>query len=137
MDKSSDFNKPGTDDEIEKIKKALIEKDFRFYVYSIAVFHTGIREVELLKVTLGMINMTKNEFNLPATMTKNGKSRIVPMNKYLKEYLIEMGFEKLPKDYYLFGSFKEPRVGNRGKNQFLPDFLPGPTPISRDTATAR
>lgn len=137
VDKSSDFNKPGTDDEIEKIKKALIEKDFRFYVYSIAVFHTGIREVELLKVTLGMINMTKNEFNLPATMTKNGKSRIVPINKYLKEYLIEMDFEKLPKDYYLFGSFKEPRVGNRGKNQFLPDFLPGPTPISRDTATAR
>lgn len=137
VDKSSDFNKPGTESEIEKIKKTLIEKDFRFYIYSIAVFHTGMREVELLKVTLGMVKMAKNEFHLPATMTKNGKARIVPMNKYLKEYLIEMNFEKLPKDYYLFGSFKEPRVGNRGKNQFLPDFLPGPTPISRDTATAR
>lgn len=137
VDKSSDFNKPGTESEIEKIKKTLIEKDFRFYVYSIAVFHTGMREVELLKVTLGMVKMAKNEFHLPATMTKNGKARIVPMNKYLKEYLVEMDFEKLPKDYYLFGSFKEPRVGNRGKNQFLPDFLPGPTPINRDTATAR
>ena len=137
VDKDSDFNKPGTEAEIEIIKKTLIEKDFRFYVYSIVIFHTGMREVELLKVTLGMVKMDKNEFHLPGTMTKNGKSRIVPMNKYLKEYLIEMDFEKLPKDYYLFGSFKEPKIGNRGKNQFLPDFIPGKTPISRDTATRR
>lgn len=137
VDKQSDFHKPGSDTEIETIKTTLIEKDFRFYIYSIAIFHTGMREVELLKVTIEMINLAKNEFTLPGTMTKNGKSRIVPINKYLKEYLIEMNLDKIPKQYYLFGSFKEPGIGNRGKNQTLPDFVPGPTHISRDTATRR
>ena len=137
VDKQSDFHKPASETEIETIKNTLIEKDFRFYVYSITIFHTGMREVELLKVTIEMINLTKNEFTLPGTMTKNGKARIVPINKFLKEYLVEMNLGKIPKQYYLFGSFKEPGIGNRGKNQTLPDFIPGPTHISRDTATRR
>jgi integrase len=127
VDKESDFNAPASEPEIERIKKHLIEKDFRFYVFSITVFHTGIRMIELLLIKLSMVNMIKNEIKLPATITKNGKARTVPINKHLKEYLEKMNFSDLPKEYFLFGSFKEPRMGNRGKNQTLPDFIPGPT----------
>jgi integrase len=137
VDKESDYNKPASDPDIEVIKKHLIEKDFRFYVFSITVFHTGIRMKELLLITLGMINMSKNEFNLIGAITKNGKARTVPINKHLKEYLIKMNFKDLPKDYYLFGSFKGRGEGNRGNNQLLIDFIPAPTPISRDTAGRR
>ena len=45
-----------------------------------------------------------------------------------------MEFEKLPKEYYLFGSFREAGKGNIGKYK---DFIPGPTKINRDTATKR
>jgi integrase len=137
VDKESDFHKPASDPDIDKIRNHLIEKDFRFYVFSITVFHTGIRMKELLLTTLSMVNMAKNEFNLIGAITKNGKARTVPINKHLKEYLFKMDFSKLPKDYYLFGSFKEPGMGNRGKNQHLIDFTPAPTPISRDTAGRR
>jgi integrase len=137
VDKESDFHKPASDPDIDKIRNHLIEKDFRFYVFSITVFHTGIRMKELLLTTLSMVNMAKNEFNLIGEITKNGKARTVPINKHLKEYLFKMDFSKLPKDYYLFGSFKEPGMGNRGKNQHLIDFTPAPTPISRDTAGRR
>jgi integrase len=144
--KDSSVNKPGSDSEIERIKNHLINKDFRFYVFSITVFHTGIRMKELLLVNLGMVDLNKDEFNLPGKtikngkeirLTKNGNARVVPINKYLKEYLIKMDFSHLPKDYYLFGSAKESGMGNRGKNQVLPDFLPGPTHVSRDTSGRR
>jgi integrase len=46
---------------------------------------------------------------LIGAITKNGKARTVPINKHLKEYLFKMDFSKLPKDYYLFGSFKNHR----------------------------
>jgi hypothetical protein len=45
-----------------------------------------------------------------------------------------MNFERLPKDYFLFGSFREKAKGNLGKHN---DFIPGPTKIKRDTATKR
>jgi hypothetical protein len=40
----------------------------------------------------------------------------------------------LPKDYYLFGSFREVGKGNIGKHV---DFIPAPTQLKRDTATKR
>lgn len=138
VDKTSSFNSPASEKEIEKIKNTLIEKDFNFYIFCITVFHTGIRPAELLRVNLGMINLAKNEFNLPATITKNKTARTVPINKYLKEYLIEINFSKLPKNYYLFGSLKSPGKGKKKKeNKLIPDFVPSPNPVVRKTASIR
>ena len=138
VDKTSSFNAPASDSEIETIKKTLIEKDFNFYVFCITIFHTGIRPAELLKTTLKMINLERNEFNLPATITKNKTARSVPINKYLKEYLLDINFSKLPKDYYLFGSLKSPGKGRKKKeNKLLPDFVPSIFPTIRKTASMR
>lgn len=138
VDKTSSFNAPASDSEIETIKKTLIEKDFNFYVFCITIFHTGIRPAELLKTTLKMINLDRDEFNLPATITKNKTARSVPINKYLKEYLLDINFSKLPKDYYLFGSLKSPGKGRKKKeNKLLPDFVPSIFPTIRKTASMR
>lgn len=138
VDKTSLLNAPASETEIETIKKTLIEKDFNFYIFCITIFHTGIRPAELLKTTLKMINLERNEFNLPATITKNKTARTVPINKHLKEYFIDINFSKFPKDYYLFGSFKSPGIGKKKKeNKLIPDFLPGPTLVIRKTASMR
>lgn len=138
VDKESKFNNPASDLDIETIKKTLIDKDYNFYLFCITIFHTGIRPVELLKVTLGMLSLVNDEFHLPSTITKNKKSRTVPINKYLKEHYIKMNFSKLPKDYYLFGSFKSPGKGKKKKeNKLKPDFLPSPLPIIRKHASIR
>lgn len=129
---------PASDKQMEVIKKELIENHPNFYKYIRLIFDLGIRPVEILSIQLSMIDMENNIIQLIPKNTKGRqKYRTLPINKYLKAYLESMKFKELPKDYYLFGSFKEPKIGNRGKNQFLLDFLPAPTHINRDTATRR
>lgn len=127
---------PPTDQEMNIIKTELIKNHPNFYNYISVIFHLGIRPEEILKIRLSMVDMDKNVITLPPNITKNRKKyRIMPINKHLKRDLETMSFRELPKDYFLFGSFKEAGLGNRGKNQFLPDFIPGITHINRDTAT--
>lgn len=129
---------PPTDDEMNTIKTELKKNHRNFYNYISVIFHLGIRPEEILLIRLSMVDMDKNLIQLiPRNTKKRKKYRTLPINKYLKEDLETMNFRNLPKDYFLFGSFKEPQIGNRGNNQFLPDFVPGPTHINRDTATRR
>jgi len=129
---------PPTDEQWAKIKTELKKNHPNFYNYISVIFHLGIRPEEILKIRLSMVDMNKNTITLPPNITKNRKKyRILPINKHLKNDLETMNFRDLPKDYFLFGSLKEAGLGNRGNNQFLPDFVPGYTHINRDTATRR
>jgi integrase len=129
---------PPTDEQWERIKTELKKNHPNFYNYISVIFHLGIRPEEILKIRLSMVDMEKNIITLPPNITKNRKKyRILPINKHLKNDLESMNFRELPKDYFLFGSFKESGLGNRGNNQFLPDFVPGYTHTNRDTATRR
>jgi integrase len=132
-----DANKPASKDDMLKIRKELETNHYNFYVFCISIFFTGIRPEELLKIKLAMVNLKDSEIVLPPEITKTNKKRVVPISPFLLEYYKSLQFEKLPKDYYLFGSFKEAGKGNTGKNQFLKDFIPAPTHINRDTATRR
>lgn len=129
---------PPTDQEWKIIKTELKNNHRNFYNFISVIFHLGIRPEEILKIRLSMVDMDKNKITLPPNITKNRKKyRILPINQYLKKDLETMNFRELPQDYFLFGSFKESGLGNRGKNQFLPDFIPGYTHINRDTATRK
>jgi integrase len=130
----SDANTPASAQEIEVIKKELETKYAEFNIFLITIFHTGIRPEEILKITLGMVDLENSEIVLPPEITKTKRKRIVPINQHLMVHYKNMNFEHLPKDYYLFGSFREPGKGNIGKYK---DFIPGPTHINRDTATKR
>lgn len=125
-------NIPATDDESKKIKEKLL-KDFpSFYVYVITIFHTGIRPKELMDIKLKMVNLDKNEINLPPEITKTDIARIVPINPFLKAYFLEMNLHNFNQDFYLFGSNRE--HANRGLKKDL-DFVPGPRRLNRDAAS--
>lgn len=81
-----------------------------------------------------MIDYDKRHIILPATITKNGNERTVPINDSLWNYLEPILNKKYPKDYFVFGSGRPSGEGNRGKHR---DFIPGPTQLKRDTATKR
>lgn len=130
----SDANQPAPIEDVEKIKAELLANHPDFYNFVITIFHTGIRPEEITKITLEMIDLKNSEIVLPANITKTNKKRIVPINQHLMSYYKKMNFEHLPKDYYLFGSFREPGKGNIGK---FKDYIPGPTKMNRDTATRR
>lgn len=130
----SDANTPACVEDIEKIKQELESNHYNFWVFCLTIFHTGIRPEEILKITLEMVDLPNSEIVLPAGITKTNKKRIVPINQHLMEYYLKMNFQNLPKDYFLFGSNREPGKGNIGKHN---DFIAAPTKLKRDTATKR
>ena len=129
-----DANRPTNKDNMGRIRTELETNHRNFYIFCITIFFTGIRPEEILKIKLSMVNLKESEIVLPPEITKTNKKRVVPISPYLLPYYVSMNFSKLPKDYYLFGSFREAGKGNLGKFE---DFIPAPTRINRDTATRR
>ena len=126
---------PATEEQMKVIKTELSKNHPNFYNFIKIIYHLGIRPEEILLIRLSNIDMEKGIITLIPENTKGRKKyRVLPINKYLIKDLINMSFENLPKDYYLFGSFREPGKGNVGKFE---DFIPAPTHLSRDTATRR
>lgn len=127
-------NIPATPQQHKIIKEHLQSLHSDFYNFIVTIFHTGIRPEEILKIQLSMIDMHRFHIVLPPEITKTNKERIVPINKHLFEVYKSMEFDNLPKDFYLFGSYRESGKGNVGPKL---DFIPGPTKMKRDTATRR
>jgi site-specific recombinase XerD len=116
------------------IKNELQDKHLHFFRFIVTLFHTGIRPVEVLQIRLSMINMSGFEIILPPEITKTNKERKVPINQFLVKVFESMNFEKLPKDYYLFGAYK---CNHKHRAKLNLDFLAGPLMLKRDTATKR
>jgi integrase len=127
-------NIPATSEQHKIIKDHLQSLHSDFYNFIVTIFHTGIRPSEILKIQLSMIDMQNFEIILPPEITKTNKERIVPINRHLLHVYKSMAFENLPKNFYLFGSYRQPGKGNVGPKL---DFIPGPTKMNRDTATRR
>lgn len=128
-------NTPATDAQHEKIKNCLEREHPYFFNFIKTIYYTGARPKEILSIKLNMIDIMRREIILPAEITKVGKTdRTVIIDDGLLDVLIEMEIEKYPKDFYLFGSFRQRGKGNLGKHL---DFICGTTPIKRDTATKR
>ncbi len=131
----SNANRTSSKDEHTLIKEELSKNHVNFYKFIQTEYHTGIRPNEILSIQLHMVNLEDREINLPPIITKSGvKRRDVVINNPMLDILEDMNLKDLPKQYYLFGSFRIKGQGNRGKFE---DFIPGPTRIKRDTATKR
>ncbi len=129
------FHNPASIKDIEKIKTELYSKDHNFYNFISVIFHLGIRPDEILQIKLSMIDFENEIITLIPKNTKGRKKyRVLPINKHLMQFFNEFDMQKLPKDFYLFGSFREAGKGNVGPKL---DFIPGPTRIKVDTATKR
>ena len=131
----SNYHKSANDDEHLIIKECLSKHHPDYYNYIRTLYHTGARPIEILSIQLNMVNLENREINLPPIVTKTGiKYRDIIINDYLMHIFMKMEILKYPDDFYLFGSYRQKGKGNIGKHL---DFIPGPTPIRRDTATNR
>lgn len=129
------LHNPASINDIKKIKYELKKKDINFYNFVSVIFHLGIRPEEILQIKVSMINFEDEIITLLPKNTKSRKKyRILPVNKYLMRYFNEMKLDQAPKDFFLFGSFRDSGKGNAGPKI---DFIPGPTQLKRDTATKR
>lgn len=134
-----------TEDEKQRIAEYLLANHFRFFVYSLVIYHTGIRPKEVLALRISDLDlkgqMIKIVPDLDEENAKTKKVRRVPVNNELLFYLYQLELHKYPEDYYIFGSPFGPG-GNRGSapgaimGAMRPDyFLPSQNRIKRDTVT--
>lgn len=139
---------PLTEQEKKELYKFLIINHYKFFVYLMVLYHTGIRPKEILALKIQDIDLKKPEIKIiPILAEENSKVkkiRHVPINNHLLAFLREMHLEEYPQDYYVFGSPFASGNGNRGggsstggvKGAARPEyFSPSPTRIKRDTVT--
>ncbi|MFT3825124.1 MAG: tyrosine-type recombinase/integrase [Chitinophagaceae bacterium] len=120
---------------------------WKFFVYLMIIYHTGIRPKEILALQVPDVQLSKRNIKIvPSSKKKNSKTkkiRNVPINDHLLPLLKTLDFEKYPADHYIFGSPlpNGPRgcklhlgVYERGIGR--PDyFTPSAFRIRRDTVT--
>lgn len=127
-------NIPPTPSQFREIEYHLKSKHYGLYAFMSIIYHTGIRPVEITRMKMGMLNRTRMEFVLPASITKTKKQRIVPINEFLWNDLKPIFEKEYPDSFYMFGSGRPSGKGNIGLHK---DFNPGITKMNRDTVTKR
>lgn len=127
----SDFHRPPNKHEFKLIANALKPyPDFMNFVKT--VYYTLARESEILKIRASMVDMDNRRITFPAPITKGRKkARVVAMNEFVYNYFLDMGIEDVPGDFYVFGTFKNPRKRSNGESWYVP----APNPIHPNRPT--
>lgn len=136
---------PLTIKEKKTIQDHLYLHHYRFFVFLMVVYHTGIRPKEVLALRIRDINNDLSEIliipDLVAENSKTRKIRKVPINQHLQLLLRELHLADYKQDCFVFGSPFDSGAGNRGSSPYgrgsmHPDyFKPSNTQIKRDTVT--
>jgi integrase len=137
---------PYTKEEKEKIRECLFLHHYRFFVYFLIEYHTGIRPKEILALKIKDVDLSMQLIKiLPDLEEENSKTkkiRLVPINNELLPFLRELKLEEGNPNMYVFGSPYESGKGNKGSGKgklfgaMHPDyFKPSYTRIKRDTVT--
>jgi len=93
---------PFQDMELKIIRDHLKENDYNLYVFCQFIFYTLARPIEIIKLQVKHIDLSRNKINIPAAASKNRKSRPCNIPPALKSILNEwLKFTSV--NDYLFG----------------------------------
>ena len=120
-----------TDLEQTKIINHLHERNYSFLRFVKALYQTGIRPAELLRLKVGDVDLQKDIILLRPEDGKTNKYRIVPIKSDLKTDLVEILRNIENTDLYLFGTPRQ----QGGRIELSDMFCPNPYKIKRDTVT--
>lgn len=101
---------------IEDIIANELPKDIQHWIFMQLTYCGYIRGTEQQKMKLQNIDFYNKCIRL--TETKNGKPKTVVLPDYLIEKMIDLGYDKLPTNYYLFSATGAPGLKKVGKNYF-------------------
>ena len=129
------YDTPPTDFPTDKEQTIIInhlhERNFSFLRFVKALYQTGIRPAELLRLKVSDVDLQKDIILLRPEDGKTNKYRIVPIKSDLKTDLVQILFSVDNADLYLFGT---PRLcGGRLEKSDM--FCPNLYKIKRDTVT--
>lgn len=120
-----------TDQEQTKIIQHLYNRNFTYLRFVKALYQTGIRPAELLRLKVGDVDLDRDLILLKSEDGKTNKYRLVPIKSDLKKDLLLIINSTHSPDLYLFGT---PRKQG-GKLDYSDMFSPNKYKIKRDTVT--
>lgn len=132
---------PYTKEEKKAIQAHLYLNHYRYFVYFLTIYHTGMRPKEVLSLRIRDVKMAKREIVIiPDAEEENSKTkseRTIPLDDEIFGFFLQMQLENFPSDWFVFGSPGIPGRGKRGSWSAVSDgyFTPQPTRIKRDTTT--
>lgn len=99
---------PLTAEEIKKIVPALMAHNPRLYVFTKFIPYEFIRPRHIARLKARDINYAAGTISLHSETTKNKKVTVKQLLPAMRDLLLQMGYDKLPGDYYLFAKNFEP-----------------------------
>ena len=104
-----------TKEEVEKLMNA-IDKPLLFTI-SATIVYAGLRVSEIAKLSVQDVSL--DERTIHVRMGKGKKDRIVPINKYLYQILLEYEQIALPNRFYYFGTERSGHVTQQYIDKYL------------------
>lgn len=137
---------PYTEEEKKAITKHLYVNHYRFYVFLMSLYQTGVRPKELLALKIKDVDLINHQIlikpDLNLENSKTRKIRKVPISNELVPFFRELELHNYSRECFLFGSTNEPGKGNCGsaaggaRGAMHPDyFKPSFVRVKRDTVT--
>lgn len=124
----SDYYEPANDIQLRLIKSKL-ENDFsNLWDFVFFLFQTGLRPHEILLIQLKMIDLKNRVIILPKEIIKTSIKRIVPIDDYVYDFLMDKKIESFSEEFFLFGTnraYKNKGISNET------DLIPAQIPLSR------
>jgi len=84
------------------LKKALIERSTELYIFCMFVFYTFIRPIELRRLKVGDVDLSRKKIIVSGENSKNKKTEYVLISKQFVSILTEYQFLERPKESPLF-----------------------------------
>ncbi len=99
---------PFSDKQAKKALEYLETRDYQLMVFCKIMYFTFIRRNELRLIQIRDVDLVNRKIRIHRGIAKSHQSRSVRIVPPLMKYIEEMELHKYPKEFYLFGKFKEP-----------------------------
>lgn len=115
-------NKPFSDKQVAQIKSFLFESDPYMWKIICFIYYSFMRPSEIRRLKVSDIDLEKDLIWVSGKVSKTKKRDLIPIVPALKKVIIEMELENYPKDFYLFGAYKEPSKEKMGEGYMYKHF---------------
>lgn len=104
------------DFQISRLRNVIIEKEPQLWLVVKFIFYCFTRPKELRMLRISDIDFSASRLTISAEVAKNNKTRVVDIPLYFLNELMQLGWDKLPVDYYLITQNGIPGPRPAGKN---------------------
>lgn len=108
-----------TADEQKRIKEYLYAHNRRLYYAVQFIYYCFLRRSELIRLRVADIDFNNMTIRIPSEVSKNRRQESVTIPRSFEPVLYEMGLDRIPEDYYIFGF----RFQTCGRKMAKPDNL--------------